>query len=61
MYSKIFAAFFSAMPRATQPLMKPSRCACIFAASFFPIALRSWSAWPSVNPASSLASRMTCS
>ena len=49
------------MPRSRQPLMKASRCACIFAASFLPIARRSSSAWPSVKPASSLASRMTCS
>ena len=53
--------FLSEIPRSRQPAMNVDRCACILAASFLPIARRSSSAWPSVNPANALARRMTCS
>ncbi len=61
MRSKIFVAFFAPMPRWVAPSTNFWRCACITAAFFFPIALRSRSASPSVKPASTLAMRMTCS
>ena len=47
--------------RATAPSMNFSRCPCMTEASFFPIALRRMSASPIVNPARSLAMRITCS
>ena len=59
--SQIRVATPSSRPRSTAPAMNFSRCASMTDALFFPIALRSTSASPIVNPARSLAMRMTCS
>ena len=54
-------AFSFGMPRSTAPLTNRSRWACMTEASFLPIALRSTSPSPMVNPPNSPAMRITCS